>query len=266
MVGIIGELNSRSGKLGDLLGSALGQGLSNFTNSYYANKDLDKVLNDKSLEGASTEKKLSALERALAPHGDVGKNLLKDRFAIEEQGFKERKAKQESDLDKRKIALEEKKLGEKEGNDKSTLERKEKLENFQGAIDSVTKMRDLRKKNNLGFGSSVTGLINPEVRKDRGEYETLGNSLISYASNIPIRNKLEFEKLAGRISDPSITDSEAEGILDALESIITNSIKSYTNPKDIKPLDLQTMQDIYKKSGGDKDKAKKLAIQMGYNV
>lgn len=98
---------------------------------------------------------------------------------------------------------------------------------LQAALARVNEMKNIRKKGNLGRGSSVLGFFGGETARDRGEYQTLGNSLIQYASNIPIRNRIEFEKLAGHLSDPSTTDSEAEGILNALEEIIGSSLSKF---------------------------------------
>lgn len=111
-------------------------------------------------------------------------------------------------------------------------EQEEKVVPLKGALERVNEMKYLRKKGNLGRGIGITSLIGGEAGRDKGAYETLGNSLISYATNIPIRNKIEFEKLAGRISDPSITDAEAEGILDSLEQIINNSLAQYQPQKE----------------------------------
>lgn len=102
---------------------------------------------------------------------------------------------------------------------------------LQSGLSAIDRMRNLREKGNLGRGSSVLGFFGGETAKDRGEYETLGNSLIQYASNIPIRNRQEFEKLAGHLSDPSTTDSEAEGILNALQNIIKGSMSQYEQPE-----------------------------------
>lgn len=104
---------------------------------------------------------------------------------------------------------------------------REKTAPFKNALSVIDKMRQLRKKGNLGILSSVQGLWNPETLKDKGEYETLGNSLIQFASSIPIRNKQEFEKLAGHLGDPNITDARAEGILNAMEELIQGNLNQY---------------------------------------
>ena len=110
---------------------------------------------------------------------------------------------------------------------KGEREREESLHDYEAAADTVNRMREIRKKGNLGRGSSVFGYFGGETAKHRGEYQTLGNSLIQIASTIPIRNREEFKKLAGSIGDPDITDAEAEGILNGLEKIINDSVEKF---------------------------------------
>ena len=54
---------------------------------------------------------------------------------------------------------------------------------YRSGLDTISKMRKIRKKNNLGRGSAGFGFFGGETAKDRGEYTTLGNSLIQYASS-----------------------------------------------------------------------------------
>lgn len=110
---------------------------------------------------------------------------------------------------------------------KGEQEREESLHDYEAAADTVNRMREIRKKGNLGRGSSIFGYFGGETAKHRGEYQTLGNSLIQIASTIPIRNREEFKKLAGSIGDPDITDAEAEGILNGLEKIINDSVEKF---------------------------------------
>lgn len=78
------------------------------------------------------------------------------------------------------------------------------------------------------LGKTLTrGIFGGEQARERGEYEQLGKSLISLASTIPIRNKAEFETLAANLYDPSIRDSEREGILNAMEFIIQQGLQEH---------------------------------------
>lgn len=62
----------RRGVLNEALGESLGKGLANFTNEYYANKALQGVLNDKSLDKAPLSEKMQRLQTALGMHGEAG--------------------------------------------------------------------------------------------------------------------------------------------------------------------------------------------------
>ena len=94
---------------------------------------------------------------------------------------------------------------------------------YKSGLDTLARMRQLRSAGNLGRASSALGFLDSDVRKDRGEYEQLGKSLISLASTIPIRNQREFETLSENLYNPNLTDAEAEGILNAMERILSSS-------------------------------------------
>ncbi len=127
------------------------------------------------------------------------------------------------------------KLKERKQNESEKTERnkiKKEKGNLENALKSVNTMKSIRKNGTLGIGSSVRGILSPKARKDRGKYVTLGNSLISYASAIPVRNKVEFETLTGKINDPSITDAEAQGVLEGLEQVIKDSLMGYDDQEE----------------------------------
>ncbi len=107
---------------------------------------------------------------------------------------------------------------------KNTEKKDEEILPLEGAFDILNRMKALRKKGNLGIGSTYSPFS--QTRKEAGEYEQLGKSLIQYATNIPIRNRIEFETLAENLYDPTTTDAKAEGILDAMQRIIENSIQA----------------------------------------
>ena len=89
MVQVFEEENPQ-GKLSDMLGMSLGQGIGNGLNTYFANRSLDSVLHDKALEGAPQSKKLEALRSALSPYGEKGQEIFQQRMKIEQQEMQEK--------------------------------------------------------------------------------------------------------------------------------------------------------------------------------
>jgi hypothetical protein len=113
----------------------------------------------------------------------------------------------------------------------ATKKYKEATAPFQGALETLNQMEKIGTRGNLGIGSKVKGIVSPTTRRDRAEYERLGKSLISFASNIPIRNRQEFETLAHDLYDPSISDDSRDGILAAMKRIIQNSVQQFEAPE-----------------------------------
>jgi hypothetical protein len=89
MVQIIDKGNPQ-GKLSEMLGMSLGQGLGNGLNTFFANRSLESVLKDKALTNAPQSKKFQALQTALAPYGEKGQEILKNRLEIEKMANNER--------------------------------------------------------------------------------------------------------------------------------------------------------------------------------
>lgn len=100
----------------------------------------------------------------------------------------------------------------------------EKEEAAQAGLDIIDRMRKIGTGGNLGRGSSWLKMFGGQAAKDFGEYEQLGKSLIQLSTNIPIRNRQEFETLAHNLYDPTIPDSEREGVLNAIETIIKGTL------------------------------------------
>lgn len=148
------------------------------------------------------------------------------------------------------------------------VKRMEKINSMQNALSTIDKMRSIGAKGNLGRGSQLMGFFGGETAKDRGEYEQLGKSLIQLSTTIPIRNRQEFETLAGKLYDPSIPDMEREGILNALQAVIEGSIGGDMNAEPAEssskkqtfnssnPEHKAKAQQLFKKFG-DKEKVRK---------
>lgn len=151
---------------------------------------------------------------------------------ISKQKFLEQKLSQEhenaKDLQAQRYGF-EKELAEEKHKDvgaKLKGDQENKINQFQSGLDTIQRMRGLGKEGRLGFGSHVISKFGGKTAKDVGEYEQLGKSLIQLSSNIPIRNKAEFEALAENLYDASLPDSQREGILNAMERIIRNGLES----------------------------------------
>lgn len=114
---------------------------------------------------------------------------------------------------------------------KAKAKYQEKVVPLESALETLDRMEKLGKKGNLGIGTKVRGILSPEARRQAAEYERLGKSLISFSSNIPIRNQQEFETLAHDLYDPSISDASREGILAAMRRIIQSSMSQYQEPE-----------------------------------
>jgi len=114
----------------------------------------------------------------------------------------------------------------------ATKKYQENIAPLEGALETLDRMEKIGKKGNLGVGTSVRGVLSPNARREASEYERLGKSLISFASNIPIRNRQEFEVLAHDLYDPSISDASREGILTAMKRIIQSSMQQYEQPEE----------------------------------
>lgn len=83
-----GSSDPRDEALG-VLSKSLGMGLGNAMNTYFANRSLESVLKDKSLEGAPISKKMEELQSALSPYGAKGAEIFQQRMAIEQQQMQE---------------------------------------------------------------------------------------------------------------------------------------------------------------------------------
>ncbi len=168
--------------------------------------------------------------------GEREKELEQEDEALEAQGYKVKGIKS-PEIRKQVIAntsAEQRENRKNEINQQFELRKAEKENKkarapFEGALNSINKMKNLGKKGNLGFGLGMRKPFSKEARKDSSEYEILGKGLIQFISDIPIRNRTEFEVMAHDLYNPSKTDAEREGILDALQGKIENALRALSS-------------------------------------
>lgn len=164
--------------------------------------------------------------------GDIGESYIKgdqlrkgqkkEDEALESQGYSVRGIK---NPELRKQIVANTSLEQREAR-KAQKETVEKIAPYEGALKTLNEMRNIGKGGNLGLGSGVKEFFSSKTRQDKAKYTTLGKSLIQFISDIPIRNKKEFEVMAHDIMDSSLSDAAREGVLSALEFRLQNAIKS----------------------------------------
>lgn len=157
MVQVIQGYPSRSSAIGQILGESLGEGLGNFMGMYQANKSLEKVLSDPSMKDAPIEQRLTALQKALSPHGKRGQSLLKQRLEMEEVIGKEKERATEAaqKLQAQTVAASDQQLLAKEASGiKLTQEELAKL--------SPKSLTDVMKARNKSPAGGLTGQPVPQ--------------------------------------------------------------------------------------------------------
>lgn len=113
-----------------------------------------------------------------------------------------------------------------------------KMQPLLTGLDIVNRQKELLKGGNLGpkvalvgTGRKAGSTFSKQGIKDRAEYERLGKTLISLATNISIRNRFEFEKLSEGLFDPTKKQEEIEGVLEGMERIIRDNLGAAGIPK-----------------------------------
>ncbi len=86
---VIAKLGNPHGKIADMLGMSLGEGIGNGLSTFFINRSLESVLKDKSLENAPISKRMEALHKAVSPYGEKGQEELAKRLQIEQQAANE---------------------------------------------------------------------------------------------------------------------------------------------------------------------------------
>lgn len=99
MVQIYSMGQSARGRLAEQLGNAIGGGLANFGGNYLANKELQNVLNDPSMDDKSPSERQQILQTKLAKYGEFGQRVMQRQMEIEQKGAGERALKKLKNLD-----------------------------------------------------------------------------------------------------------------------------------------------------------------------
>lgn len=165
---------------------------------------------------------------------------------------------------------------------KMDLEKEQRVSPLKRGLKLVERQEELLSRGNLGPKAGRPGqapkllsAMSKEGQKDRSEYEQIGKALISLGSNIPIRNQQEFNVLAERFYDPTLTESEIKGTIDGIRRVISEGLNEEGISLDSlsskgeqgsskKTLTVDMAEKFLKAANGDKEKARKEARKHGY--
>jgi len=256
MVEILPEVPSFGQLLGRGLGGGIGQGLS---------------------QAAQFAQQMALQKQKEALKHDFYSQFLGSPMGEEEpmKGFKPLSPQQETIL-----ALEDPKaftaysnLKESHGKEQEKAQQKE---NLQGTLGE---MIDTLSEGRLGY---TPKRLSKKGRRDVQYFDTLGTQLESIGKDMVSKGVLSaprFAYLLGNLPSSGKTDAANAGAIEAWAQELKLDVPGieklkalYESPEDIKktkpgtPLDLETMEKIYKKTGGDKEKAKAVAKKMGYDI
>lgn len=178
------------------------------------------------------------------------------------------------------LALEDPKAFTAYSHLKQSREKEQETVTRKGNLEkTLSEMKDTLLEGNLGYtGKRFT----PKGRRDVQYFNTLGTQLESIGKDMVSKGVLSaprFAYLLGNLPSGGKTDAANAGALEAWAKELDLNIPGiedlqalYKSKEDRKKvqkgtkLDLQTMQKLYKKTGGDKEKMKKVAEKMGYDI
>ncbi len=139
MAFFVTETPKRSNYLAETLAPALGQSLGKMTTSYFANKELEKIISDKDLQKKPLSERMEALMR-LDKFGPVGQEIVQRRLGLEQQRAQEQ--------EQAKAAKGRKALAQKFGISPEEAEglTPEQIINYQKAITEKEKVSTRKKQ------------------------------------------------------------------------------------------------------------------------
>lgn len=160
MVQYFGQLKGAPG-LADILTPSLGQGLGQMFSTYKANKRLEEVLSDPKYKSADLQEKLSGLESAMRPYGEIGEQLFNRRVQLEQLGQQEQEKKQ--------LALEKKQQEAQRAElEAEKLKRSEEEQAFKRDIE-LQKLDLLKRKQTLAETDSERNFYQKLIKQQEGQ-------------------------------------------------------------------------------------------------
>jgi len=181
MVQFINVPTPRRSLLKEQIGQNIGKGLSEFMGSYFANKSLEKTLNDPTYKDAPSSEKMSRLQAALTPYGEQGKSILMNRMQTlqqeaqeQEQGIlgKMNAGEPLSKDDLAKVRPEHQlKFMQMQQNKKVASNMKQALKNAGIPNEDADRLGDLYENATEGGKTLLMGTVNDLIRRGKAGQE-----------------------------------------------------------------------------------------------
>lgn len=221
MVQVIRTENPRN-RIAEQLGLALGQGLGTGINTYFANKALEGVINDKSNANASSTEKLTKLQSALSPYGELGRQLFSDRLKIEQQAALEKQEKENA----RRFEQEQSVLGRFASGEKLTSEDFASLspKTQMGLLRHLHQQEEANKKINLDTLASQSFSKGYKAIMD-GDLNTLKDVISD--PNTPMNVKTQLGNIQNQMSTRNdVKAREARSRVNSVQSAYNKAISA----------------------------------------
>ncbi len=212
-----GSRDPRDAALGEL-SSALGMGLGQGLNTYYANKAIDSVLEDPELKDAPLSERWKAMNRSVGKYGENGQRLLQQRLQAEQYGEQEKQAKlaKKEGLEKEERLFNHQKELQTQ-KDKAALERVQNKPATAGARSAVPVSKEINEKIGKVLGMSK-GMSADELKFAFDEEEIPPADYNQYIENrrrteeTGVKNEAEHQKSLRAETLPLRTEIAKKGL------------------------------------------------------
>lgn len=216
MVQYFGQLKGAPG-LADILTPSLGQGLGQMFSTYQANKRLDEVLKDPKYKSADLQEKLSGLESAMRPYGQIGEQLFNRRAELEQLGQQEQEKKQSQLEDKQNYEIVKNNFGKDIADLWSVSD--------QGARTELVKTALMYKQR----GMDISELFQKEMPSEEAQAKLPKDEYAFNFSGLTPKEKLDQKNLLRKDNLPIFQEAQKQMRSSEIEQFRLNQLKSLSD-------------------------------------
>ena len=226
MVQHLGSLRNHKGELADSLGMSLGKGLGNALNTHFANRSLQSVLQDKSLENAPPSVRIQRLNEALSPYGEKGQEVLQQAIQTQQLQAQEAQVKKNEALQKRKgAAIGKVSRGENLTDDDWSLFTPQEIESLNKAYKAKNGGEEFAKIREKNVAETVNNALNKRDEAENLKYnfaearKAVGGEIQGPGFKATLKNNPYGQLLVGLTPDESALQAVNKKLLEGTKGI-----------------------------------------------